>query len=112
MGAGDGGGGGHQGFAGDYEAMQKIATTVDDLGNAVVELAGYAADASASVRENHAGWAVSRAMESAQAECEFNIKGFGRWMCDLGDGLKKAIGTYQGADNDAVNKLVVAGGSE
>ena len=109
----DGGGGGSQdGFAGDFEAMSKIGTVADDLGNAVVELAEYSADASASVQENHPGWAVSGALKKAQAECTFNVQGFGRSMCDLGDGVKMAIGTYQGADTDAGDKLNAAGGSQ
>lgn len=101
-GGGSAGGDGHRI---DFETVSDIARRADDLGNQIVELATYAADASASAKENHPGWALAGAVGYVQEINEFNIQGFGRASCDMGDRLNAAIQAYKSNDNNVADEL-------
>jgi len=89
----------------DFDAVGKVATRSDEIGNEIVKLSRITEDESAVVAENHPSWALAGAIGDAQRTNESDVQGFGRWSCDMGDRLNAAMRAYKEHDDDVSDEL-------
>ncbi|MDR7304203.1 hypothetical protein [Haloactinomyces albus] len=101
----DGDGGGNGGYKADLEQLLKIGSTARDVGDKMVTLSQEATEEVAAAVRAHPGWLFAPKLEEAQATCERNIEGYGRWATDVDDRLTAAVDEYRRTDQWAMDLL-------
>ncbi len=96
---------GGENFACKPGVLKDLADQADTIGNELVELASYTVEESASTVENYAGWQIAAAVKEAQAVWEYNMKGFGRQLSDVGDRLWTSAENYEAADRRGAGRM-------